>query len=93
MYGCYIHSKDHAQHDMCDSGVYLRNIIHLFLVNQVSGLVENLNTGIFSDSMNVINLELCTMVLLIELHLFTPLSLTVTIFQGHRNVKLLELKN
>ena len=39
-------------------------------VGQVSGLVENFNTGIYSDTINVINLKLCMMVLLIELYLF-----------------------
>ena len=44
----------------------------MFLVGQVSGLVENFNFRIYSDTMNVINVKLCTMVLLIELYLFIP---------------------
>ena len=39
----------------------------MFLVGQVSGLVENFNTGIFSDIIKVTNVKLCMMVLLIEL--------------------------
>ena len=39
------------------------------LVSQVSGLVENLNTGIGSDTVNVINVKLCTTALLTELFL------------------------
>ena len=61
--------------------------IMMFLVSQVSGLVENFKIGIFSDIINVINVKLCMMVLLIELYLFIPLSITLTIFQGHSTVK------
>ena len=44
------------------------------LVSQVSGLVENLYTGIFADTINVINVKLCMIALLFELYLFTPPS-------------------
>ena len=44
----------------------------MLLVSQVSGLVENFEIGIFSDSINAINVKLCMVVLLIELYLFTP---------------------
>ena len=50
-----------------------REIIDMFLVGQVSGLVENFNIGIFSDTINGINVKLCMMVLNIELHLFKKL--------------------
>ena len=33
------------------------------IVCQLSGLVENFNTGIYSDTINVINVKLCIMVL------------------------------
>ena len=56
---CYIHQEDHAQCELCDS----RDIIYIFLVGQVLGLVENLNIGIFSDTRNVINVKICIMVL------------------------------
>ena len=46
----------------------------MFLIGHVSGLVENFNIGIFSDTINVINVKPCTKILLIELHLFMPLS-------------------
>ena len=52
----------------------------MFFVGQVSGLVENFNVGIYSDTINVINVTLCMVVLLIELYLFIPLSVTLTIF-------------
>ena len=70
---------------MCDSGVYLRKIIHMIFFGQVSGLVENYNTEIYSDTINVIKVELCAMVLVlfIELFLFITLSVTLTLFQGH----------
>ena len=79
---------NHAQYDLCDAGVYSRGIINMFFVGRVSGLVENFNNGIFSDTLNVINVKLCTMVLFIEFYLFIPLSVTLTIFQGHRYVSL-----
>ena len=50
---------------MCDSTVYSREIIIMVLGSQVSGLVENFNIGIFSDTINAINVKLCTIVLLI----------------------------
>ena len=55
---CYSHEKDGAQYDLCDSHVFAREIINIFLVGQVSGLVANINTGIFSDAINVINVKL-----------------------------------
>ena len=39
------------------------------------GLSKTLKIGVFSDTMNVINVKRCMMVLLIELYLFIPLSL------------------
>ena len=38
---------------------------------------------IFSDTTNVINVQLCMMVLLTELYPSMPLSVTLCIFQGH----------
>ena len=59
----------------------------MFLLSQVSGLVKNFNIEIFSDTINVINVKRCMMVLLIELHVFIPLSVTWTIFESHSTVK------
>ena len=53
----------------------------------MSGLVENFNTGMYSDTINVMNIKVYMMELLIELYLFIPLSVTLTIIQGHNNVK------
>ena len=53
----------------------------------MSGLVENFNIRIYTDTVNVINVKLCIMVLLVEFYLFIPLLVTVTIFKGHSNVK------
>ena len=72
---------------MYELDVYSREIINMFLVSQVFGLVKNFNIRNFSDIINVINAKLCMMVLLIELYLFIPLSVTLAIFQGHSNVK------
>ena len=62
-------------------------IIYLVLVSQVSRFVKNFNIGIFSDTVNVMNVKLYMMVLHIELYLFITLSVTLMLFQGHSNVK------
>ena len=54
----------------------------------MSRIVGNFNIGIYSDTINVINVKLCMMVLLSELYLFIPLSTTVTILQDHSSVEL-----
>ena len=69
------------------SGVYSKEIIGMFLVGQASGLVGNFDIRIFSDTITVLNVKLCMVVLLIELYLFIQLSVIWTIFQGHSNVK------
>ena len=64
----------------------------MFLVCQVSGLVENFNTGIFSDTINVINVKLCMMVVLNKLYPFIRFSVTLIVFQNHSSVKQYSLK-
>ena len=59
----------------------------MFFVRQVSGLVENLGFIHYPDSINVINVKLCMMVVLTELYLCMPLPVTLTTFQGHSNVE------
>ena len=49
--------------------MYPREIINIFFIGQVSGLVENFNTGIYSDTINVINVKLWMVILLIEFYL------------------------
>ena len=66
--------------------MYSREIIGMFTVSQESGLVKDFDIGIYSDTLNAISVTLF-MVLLIELYLFIPLSVILTIFQGHINVK------
>ena len=61
--------------------------MYIFLVAQVSLLVKNFNVGIYSYAKNVINLKLRIMVLLIELYMYIILAVTMTIFQGHSNVR------
>ena len=51
----------------------------------MSWLLENINIGIYPDTTTVINLKLCMIVLVIELYLFIPLSVTFAIVQGHSN--------
>ena len=48
---------------------------------------KNFNVAIFSNTVNMINVKLCMMVMLIKLYPFIPLSLSLTIFQGHTNME------
>ena len=63
---------------LCDSGVYSREIINMFFVGQVSGLVENIDIGIYSGTVKVINVKLCMMALLTELFCYTTFRPYVT---------------
>ena len=54
--------------------------MYMFLVGQVTELVENFNTGIFSDAIKVNNVKICIMVLHIELYLFVTFSMTLLLF-------------
>ena len=47
---------------------------------------KNFNIAIFSDTVSMIKIKLCMMVLLAEVYLFIQLSGTLTIFQGHSYV-------
>ena len=85
LYGHYVLEKDCAKYDLCGSVMYSREIT--VCVGQVSGLVKNFNTGIYTDTINVVNVKPCMMVLLMELYLFLAFSVTLTIYQGHSNVK------
>ena len=64
--------------------MYIRKIVHnmnvtlcimcMFLIGQVSGLVKNIDTGVFSsDTLNALNVKRLMMVLLIEIYLFIEL--------------------
>ena len=55
------------------------------------GLSNTLTVGFYSDTKTVINVKLCIMVILTELYLFTPLLVTLTIFQGHSSGKQFQL--
>ena len=44
--------------------------MNMFLVGQVSLFGENFDIGIFSDSIHVINVKCCKVVLFLELYLF-----------------------
>ena len=48
---------------------------------------KNFNVAIFSDSINMINVKLCIMVVLVELYPLIPLSVSLIVLQGHSNVK------
>ena len=64
----------------------------MFLDSQMSCLVENFNIGIFSDTINMVNVKLCMMVPLLKLYLSILLSVTWTIYQGRSNVEQFRLK-
>ena len=59
----------------------------MFFVGQVTGLAENFNFGIYSDTLSVKNVKLCMIVLLIEIDLLIPPSVTLTLFQAYSSVK------
>ena len=47
---------------------------------------KNFNVAIFLDTVNVIKVKLCVLALVVELYLFVPLSVALTIFQGLSSV-------
>ena len=71
--------------------IFVTEVCFRFLVGQVPGLVKTFNVGIVPDTINVTNIKRCAMVILIELHQLRPLTVTLTIFQGHSNVKQFQL--
>ena len=58
--------KGYAIYDFCDSGIYSRVIINMFFVGQVSGLLENFNIWIYSNTISVIKVKLYMILLLSE---------------------------
>ena len=59
---------------------------------RVSRHVKSIDFAIFLGHANMINIKLYMMVLYIEFHLYVPLSMTLTILQGHSSVKQFQLK-
>ena len=57
-----------------------RDIIYVFLIGKVSGLVENFSIGIFLNTINVINVSPCMTVLNVKLYLLITLSVTLALF-------------
>ena len=62
-------------------------IINMFLVGELSGLFRTVTFGVFSNSTLVIKVKVCMIILLINLYLFMPISMTLTVFQGYSSVK------
>ena len=50
-------------------------------------VARTFNVVIFSDTINMINVKLCMMVVLIELYPSIPLSVTLVVFQGYGSVR------
>ena len=61
----------------------------MILVGQVPGLVKNVDIGILSDTIKVLNIKLCMIVRQIELYLFLHFSEFHIIFQVHSSVTVL----
>ena len=59
---------------------------------RVSVCGKNFNVVIFSNTVNMINVKLCMMVVLIELYSFLRLSMTLIVFQSHSSVEQFQLK-
>ena len=57
---------------ICVTDVYSREIIDIFLLVKCLSLSKTFNVGIYCDTIKVINVTLCMMVLLTELYLFIP---------------------
>ena len=55
-------------------------MISVRLAGWVSICGKNFNVTVFSDTINMINVKLCMMILLIELYPFIPLSVTLVVF-------------
>ena len=53
----------------------------------VSVCGKNFNVAIFSDTINMINVKLCMMVVLIEFYPFILLPVTFVVFQSRSTVK------
>ena len=47
---------------------------------------KNFNVVIFSYTVNLINVQFCMMIELIELDTLIPLSVTLIVFQGHNSM-------
>ena len=60
--------------------------------DQFSVCGKNFNVAIFSDTLNMINVRLCMIIVLIEFYPFIPLSATLILFQDHSSVKQFQLK-
>ena len=73
--------KDCAHYELCDWCMFKGDHLHVFVWSNVWV------TGIFSDTINIMNVKLCMLVLHAEFYLFITLSVTLTLFQGHSSVK------
>ena len=52
----------------------------------MAGHITNLIVAVFLDTVTVFSVKLCLMEVLIELYPFTPLSMTLTLFQGNSGI-------
>ena len=67
--------------------MYVMISVPLAGVSECAYVEKKINVAVFSDTINVINVKLCMMVVLIELYPFIPLTVTLIAFQGHSSIK------
>ena len=66
-------------------------VISVILASQTSVCGKNFNVAIFLDTVYMLNVKLCMIIVVIELYPFIPLPVTLTL-QGQSCVKLFQLK-
>ena len=64
----------------------------MFLLSQVSGLVEIINTWIFSDTITARSFKLCMILTMLRVYIAILGLLTLTLFQGHRCIRNMNCK-
>ena len=87
LYGCYIHLRRLRTIwivQLCC--VFKEDNLHVLGWSSV-WFVKNFNIGMFSDTINKIDVKLWMMGLHIQLYHFITLLVTLTLFQGHSSVK------
>ena len=60
--------------------------VYIMISVELASMAKKICIAIFSDTINVTGVRIYMRILLTELYLFIPFSMTVTIFQGHSYV-------
>ena len=80
-----IFNSKHSRSSVLFSG--LNNVFPKRTTSDWSVCSKNFNVAIFSNTINMIDIKFCKMVIVTELYPFIPLSVTLIVFQGHSSVK------